>query len=113
MKLSFQMKPITVSVIMTASPLEVAVSNTLAHPGEGLLLAPASQHCLGAPAMEHLLNAWSAIRFWTVRQSLRKMIVILQHHLINLKIFVTISAKIQVDVRCCIQVGVSLIYFHI
>ena len=57
MKLSFQMKPITVSVIMTASPLEVAVSNTLAHPGEGLLLAPASQHCLGAPAMAHHLNA--------------------------------------------------------
>lgn len=109
------MKPITVSVIMTASPLEVAVSNTLAHPGEGLLLAPASQHCLGAPAMEHLLNAWSAIRFWTVRQILRtrKMIVILQHHLINLKMFVTISVKIQVDVKCCIQVGVSKIYFHI
>ena len=54
---SFQMEPITVSVIMTASPLEAAVSNTLAHPGEGQLLAPASQHCLGAPAMAHHLNA--------------------------------------------------------
>ena len=95
---------------MTASPLEVAVSNTLAHPGEGLLLAPASQHCLGAPAMEHLLNAWSAIRFWTVSLRRRKMIVSLQHHLINLKMFVTISVKIQVDVKCYIQVSASLAY---
>ena len=35
------------------------------------------------------------------------MIVTLQHHLINLKMFVIISAKIQVDVKCCIQVGVA------
>ena len=41
------------------------------------------------------------------------MMVTLQHHLINLKMFVTISVKIQVDVKCCIQVGVSKIYFHI
>ena len=35
------------------------------------------------------------------------MIVTLHQHLINLKMFVTISAKIQVDVKCCIQVGVA------